>query len=74
MFVTSIGALNKANSQSWVHQPRKWPDRDGGTEAATDAKKDDTLRPGVRRAAEPTMGKVKDTDPLAELRKEILGK
>ena len=35
--------------------------------------KDESLGSGVRRAAEPTVGKAKNNDPLAELRKEILG-
>jgi len=69
MFVSSIGALNAANQQQWVHQPRVWPGK-GETEEPV---KDETIGPGVRRAAEPTIGKSKDVDPLAELRKEILG-
>ena len=70
MFMSSIGALNAANQQQWVHQPRKWP---GKKDAAEEPVKDESLGPGVRRAAEPTVGKAKDIDPLAELRKEILG-
>ena len=69
MFVSSIGALNAANQQQWVHQPRVWP----GREKPEEPVKDETIGPGVRRAAEPTIGKSKDVDPLAELRKEILG-
>ena len=70
MFVSSIGALNAANQQKWVHQPRKWP---GKEKAPEEPVNDETIGPGVRRAAEPTIGKSKDVDPLAELRKEILG-
>ena len=69
MFVSSIGALNAANKQPWAHQPRVWPCKDKTEEPV----KDETIGPGVRRAAEPTIGKSKDIDPLAELRKEILG-
>ena len=69
MFVSSIGALNAANQQQWIHQPRVWP----GKEKTEEPVKDETIGPGVRRAAEPTIGKSKDIDPLAELRKEILG-
>ena len=54
----------------WVHQPRKWP---GKEKAPEEPVKDETIGPGVRRAASPTVGKLKDVDPLAELRKEILG-
>ena len=70
MFVSSIGALNVVNQQQWVHQPRKWP---GKEKAPEEPVKDETIGPGVRRAASPTVGKLKDVDPLAELRKEILG-
>jgi hypothetical protein len=70
MFVSSIGALNAANQQQWVHQPRTWP---GKEKAPEEPVKDETIGPGVRRAASPTVGKLKDVDPLAELRKEILG-
>ena len=70
MFVSSIGALNAVNQQQWVHQPRKWPGKENSTEEPV---KDETIGPGVRRAASPTVGKPKDVDPLAELRKEILG-
>ena len=70
MFVSSIGALNAANQQQWVHQPRKWPTKE---KEMQEPEKDESLGSGVRRAAEPTVGKAKDIDPLAELRKEILG-
>jgi|EP01043_Picozoa_sp_COSAG02_P057125 hypothetical protein len=71
MFVSSIGALNAANRQQpWQHVPRKWPGKEDKQE---EPKMDETLGPGVRRAAEPKIGKSKDVDPLAELRKEILG-
>ena len=70
MFVSSIGALNVVNQQQWVHQPRQWPSKEKAPEEPV---KDETIGPGVRRAAEPTIGKSKDVDPLAELRKEILG-
>ena len=70
MFVSSIGALNAVNQQQWVHQPRQWP---GKEKAPEEPVKNETIGPGVRRAAEPTIGKTKDIDPLAELRKEILG-
>ena len=70
MFVSSIGALNAVNHKQWVHQPRKWPGKDKSSE---DTVKYDSLGPGVRRAAEPMNGNIKDIDPLAELRKEILG-
>ena len=74
MFVSSIGALNAANRQPWQHVPRKWPKKDDkGEGVAEEPKKDETIGPGVRRAAEPKIGKSKDVDPLAELRKEILG-
>ena len=74
MFVPSIGALNAANRQPWHHVPSKWPGKEdeqgNGTE---EPKKDETIGPGVRRAAEPRIGKSKDAYPLAELRKQILG-
>ena len=70
MFVSSVGALNAANRQPWQHVPRKWPGRDDKQE---EPKMDETLGPGVRRAAESKLGNSKDIDPLAELRKEILG-
>ena len=70
MFVSSIGALNAANRQPWHHVPRKWPGKEDKQE---EPKMDETLGPGVRRAAEPKVGKIKDADPLAGLRKEILG-
>ena len=70
MFVSSVGALNAANRQPWHHGPRKWPGKEDEQE---EPKMDETLGPGVRRAAEPKVGKIKDADPLAGLRKEILG-
>lgn len=74
MFVSSVGALNKANRQPWQHVPRKWPGKeDKQGNGPEEPKMDETIGPGVRRAAEPKIGKSKDIDPLAELRKEILG-
>ncbi len=70
MFVGSIGALNRVNKQAWVHPPRKWPKKE---EEQPEPVKDETIGPNVRRAGEPKIGKPKDADPLAELRKEILG-
>ena len=64
MFVGSVGHLNRAARPDFVHIPRKWPQKDD--------EKQETPRPGVRRAAEPTIGK-KPVDPLAELAKEVLG-
>ena len=74
MFVSSVGALNAANHQPWQHVPRKWPEKGKkGEGTAEEPQKDETIGPGVRRAAEPKIGKSKEVDPLAELRKEILG-
>ena len=73
MFVSSVGALNAMNQKQWVHQPRQWPSKEKDAVATQEPVKDETIGPGVRRAAEPTIGKSKDIDPLAELRKEILG-
>ena len=70
MFVGSIGALNRAARPEFVHAVRKWPKKDDEKpEKAPEGAPD---RPGVRRAAEPTIGK-KPADPLAELAKEVLG-
>ena len=70
MFVSSVGALNAAKKNPWVHQARKWPQKD---KDLPEPVKDETIGPNVRRAGEPKIGKPKDADPLAELRKEILG-
>jgi hypothetical protein len=70
MFVGSVGALNRAARPEFVHTARKWPKKDDEKpETPPDTAPE---RPGIRRAAEPTIGK-KPVDPLAELAKEVLG-
>jgi len=71
MFVSSVGALNSHNKQSWVHVPRAWPQKDKPVEPKKDDDNTPGVTPGVRRSG-PTGGG-EDADPLAELRKEILG-
>ena len=69
MFVSTIGALNAAKRQTFVHQPRTWPKK----KEEEEGQEERPLGPGVRRAAEQTVGKKKDVDPLAELAKEVFG-
>ena len=72
MFVSTIGALNAAKRQTFVHQPRTWPKKKE-EEEEEEEQAERPLGPGVRRAAEPTVGKKKDVDPLTELAKEVFG-
>ena len=70
MFVGSVGALNRAARPEFVHIPRKWPQKDDEKQETPPETQPE--RPGIRRAAEPTISK-KPADPLAELAKEVLG-
>ena len=69
--MSTIGALNAAKRPMFVHQPRAWPKKE---EDDVQEQPERPLGPGVRRAAEPTVGKPKDVDPLAELAKEVFGR